>query len=310
VTFIKSAYANDLYDYDGDNVQHIIELILERNPNITLQRRQQQFDHTLHDHHDHPRHDLVAIATPAPDPSPRPIDWRPTIGTITTIFQSVVENFSSSSSSSRSAPPPSLRTKPPPSLITTAASVVVFDHLAPLKDNYENRITTTTDELLSLASRLPKATEKTWPASITRPEIDRRIVESHAVDEASPNVAMGNASSNSFDLTDRSYANEQRGSDITGEAIGDASPANTIGVTDALIPETNSNNNSLRDVTPTTINSTSSTTAFHNLTAVPASHHDRSYSYAEKLLKIAHVFHFVSIAILGVFVVQVNIIAA
>lgn len=37
-----------------------------------------------------------------------------------------------------------------------------------------------------------------------------------------------------------------------------------------------------------------------------ADYYFRRYSYADRLLKIAHIFHFASIAILGIFVIQVN----
>ena len=99
----------------------------------------------------------------------------------------------------------------------------------------------------------------------------------HSVTTATPDVATGDGVRDFFDSAHdvvEEYANVGRTTDVFGEAI----PTNSSG------PEAESNNRS----------------------RVPPPSHFESDSYAERLLEIAHIFHFVSIAILGIFVIQVR----
>jgi len=90
------------------------------------------------------------------------------------------------------------------------------------------------------------------------------------VTTATPDVAMGDGF---FDAAEE-YANVRR---RTTDVFSGAIPINSSGT------ETKSNNRS----------------------SVPPPSHFEKHSYAERLLEIAHIFHFVSIAILGIFVIQV-----
>ena len=93
---------------------------------------------------------------------------------------------------------------------------------------------------------------------------------------ATPDVAMGDGVRSFFDAAHgdvEEYANVG----WTTDALGGAIPINSSGT------ETKSNNRS----------------------SVPPPSYFEKDSYAERLLEIAHIFHFVSIAILGIFVIQV-----
>jgi len=54
------------------------------------------------------------------------------------------------------------------------------------------------------------------------------------------------------------------------------------------------------------VNSSGTETKSNNRSSVPPPSYFENNSYAERLLEIAHIFHFVSIAILGIFVIQVR----
>ena len=98
----------------------------------------------------------------------------------------------------------------------------------------------------------------------------------HSVTTATPDVAMGDSVRGFFDAAHdvvEDYANVGRTTDVLGGAI----PINSSGA------ETESNNRS----------------------SVPPPSYFENNSYVERLLEIAHIFHFVSIAILGIFVIQV-----
>jgi len=107
----------------------------------------------------------------------------------------------------------------------------------------------------------------------------------HSVTIATPDVATGDDDRGFFDAAEHDdvvivaeeYAN------VTGpwttDAVGGPIPPNSSGT------ETKSNNRS---------------------SAVPPPSHFENHSYSERMLEIAHIFHFVSIAILGIFVIQVR----
>lgn len=100
----------------------------------------------------------------------------------------------------------------------------------------------------------------------------------HSVSTATPDVARGDGVRGLFDAAHDvvdEYANVGWTTDVFSGAI----PINSSGT------ETKSNNRSSSRVPPPSY--------FEN------------DSYAERLLEIAHIFHFVSIAILGIFVIQV-----
>lgn len=100
----------------------------------------------------------------------------------------------------------------------------------------------------------------------------------HSVTTATPDVAMGDSVRIFFDAPHdvvEEYANV---GGWTTDALSGAIPTNSSGT------ETKSNNRS----------------------SVPPPSYFESDSYAERLLEIAHIFHFVSIAILGIFVIQVK----
>jgi len=108
---------------------------------------------------------------------------------------------------------------------------------------------------------------------------DDRLIPSSSVADAgdsiataTPDVATGDGL---FDVVEE-YANVG----WTTDALGGAIPRNSSGT------ETKSNNRSW--------------------SGVPPPSHFENDSYAERLLEIAHIFHFVSIAILGIFVIQVR----
>jgi len=99
----------------------------------------------------------------------------------------------------------------------------------------------------------------------------------YSVTTATPDVAMGDGVRGFFDAADdvaEEYANVRWTTDVFSGAI----PVNSSGT------ETKSNNRS----------------------SVPPPSYFENNSYAERLLEIAHIFHFVSIAILGIFVIQVR----
>jgi len=100
-------------------------------------------------------------------------------------------------------------------------------------------------------------------------------ISRHSVTTATPDVATGDDVAGLFDAAahDDEYAN------VGGGVLGGAIPANSSGT------ETKSNNRS---------------------SGVPPASYFENNSYAERLLEIAHIFHFVSIAILGIFVIQVR----
>lgn len=95
---------------------------------------------------------------------------------------------------------------------------------------------------------------------------------------------------------DDKYANERRW--LTSFDAADLALSNTSGV-DSSEPETNSNNSSTLDA------SSDLGTGPGRPELLSSSNSHDSHLYAEKLRKIAHIFHYVSIAILGVFVIQV-----
>lgn len=94
---------------------------------------------------------------------------------------------------------------------------------------------------------------------------------------ATPDVAMGDRVGEFFDAAD-GVVEEYAIVGWTTDALGGAIRVNNSGT------ETNSNNRS----------------------SVPPPSYFENDSYAERLLEIAHIFHFVSIAILGIFVIQVR----
>ena len=99
----------------------------------------------------------------------------------------------------------------------------------------------------------------------------------HSVATATPDVARGDSVRDLFDPA-HVVVDEYANVGWTTVALGGAIPTNSSGT------ETKSNNRS----------------------AVPPPSYFENDSYAERLLEIAHIFHFVSIAILGIFVIQVR----
>jgi len=117
---------------------------------------------------------------------------------------------------------------------------------------------------------------------------DNRLIPSSAsaiaadagdsVTVATPDVAMGDGVRGLFDAAHGVVVEEYANVGRTTDALGGAIPVNSSG------PETKSN----------------------NCSSVPPPSYFDNDSYAERLLEIAHIFHFVSIAILGIFVIQVR----
>ena len=121
-------------------------------------------------------------------------------------------------------------------------------------------------------------TRLTLASSSSFAATDAEASRHHSVTTATPDVAKGDGVRGVFDAAHDvvdEYANVGWMTDVFSGAI----PINSSGT------ETKSNNRSSSRVPPPSY--------FEN------------DSYAERLLEIAHIFHFVSIAILGIFVIQV-----
>jgi len=109
-------------------------------------------------------------------------------------------------------------------------------------------------------------------------DTDAGDLRRHSVTTATPNVAMGDDGVPGFFDAAHDVVEEYANVGWTADVFSGAIPINSSG------PETRSNNRS----------------------SVPPPSYFENNSYAERLLEIAHIFHFVSIAILGIFVIQVG----